>query len=173
MTIDGTKKYPMFGGAQQLSLDELVHQLVPVHQSGSRRRKLSKYQTYIKFTATLIDGLGSDILDPVLWYVLEKANLRAMGLNNTLIAQGDCEYEYRLVVGGDEGQEEEELHHVTVITEKPLDKRLLMLIGMVADNGVCPETIRREVPTAQAYVTVSGSKTEKASWVDGSLENKI
>ena len=56
-----------------------------------------------------------------------------------------------------------------VITDNPIDKRLLQLVGMILDNGISPETICHEVPTAQACVRIEGGYTRNQKWVDEAL----
>ena len=79
--------------------------------------------------------------------------------------------EYRLTVLAESGGEGIQFFRIS--SDEPLDKRLLQLAGLAIHNGVTPETIRREVPTAQMYVEVSGDDTEPAKWVDDSLRGVI
>lgn len=79
-------------------------------------------------------------------------------------------FEYKLTVLGD-GSTQRRVY--TLQSPHALDKRLLQLVGMVCDEGMNPETIRQEVPTAESYVGVEGSDTEPASWIDDSLKGLI
>lgn len=63
----------------------------------------------------------------------------------------------------------DELNRTTkyiIETDSPqLDRRLLQLAGMVLDEGISPETLRRELPTAQAHASVDGV-CYPAKWID-------
>ena len=78
-------------------------------------------------------------------------------------------YEYKITVDSDECRTGQPF---VIKSFRAQDKRVLQVIGMALDAGVMPETLRREVPTAQAYVDVDGD-CQTDEWVDDSMNNLI
>ena len=64
----------------------------------------------------------------------------------------------------------DDVHEFLVESCKPIDHRLLQLAGLILDHGISPDALRRELPTAQAYVDVCG-KIHREKWVDEAISN--
>ena len=55
---------------------------------------------------------------------------------------------------------------------KKLDERLLQLCGLILDEGIGPEELRRDLPTAHSYVKVDGN-TEIQDWINDAIKALI
>lgn len=86
-----TRKFPMFGGAASHTLDELVEMMVPELTTGTKRRKMSRYQALHRAFTKMLYGLGLDLLQPEAWYVVFQAADRAARFNDALIPEPDNE----------------------------------------------------------------------------------
>ncbi|KKN74268.1 hypothetical protein LCGC14_0392070 [marine sediment metagenome] len=93
MTVDLTKKHPMYGASAERTLDELVEQLVPEYPDElPRLKRMSRYQTLYHLFRTMRGAVsttefGSPEAAPEFWYVICKAMERAQQLNEALITE--------------------------------------------------------------------------------------
>jgi len=85
----GTRKYRMFGGSASRTLDELVEYIVPKFTKGTKRRKMSRYQTLYYAFRKMWAGLGDGLMSPEAHYVVCRAMERAARLNDALIGEPD------------------------------------------------------------------------------------
>lgn len=89
MTPDiSTRKYKMFGSSVDMTLDELVKNVVPELTTGTKRRKMSRYQAIFHAMTRIHAGLGP-LMGREGYYVVCMAAQRAADLNDALI--GDDE----------------------------------------------------------------------------------
>lgn len=92
-----SQRFSMFGGTALLTIDELVEKIVPELKSGTKRRKMSRYQAIYHAMQNLLHGLGSDKLGPLVAQAVYKAMERAASLNDALVGQPDDEAEDRKI----------------------------------------------------------------------------
>lgn len=74
---------------------------------------------------------------------------------------------YDVIVLPDEGGKPS---HYVVESEEPIDSRLLLICGLILDDGCPPDVLRELLPTAQAYAHTHS--TYRKQWVDAALRGE-
>lgn len=75
-------------------------------------------------------------------------------------------YTYKITALNDENRQET---CFVIVAPKPIDERLLQVVGLVLDEGLSPKHTAENLVTAQCFVSVTGEKFSRAKWIDDAL----